>query len=663
MAIAPLAAAAALGGTPVHVVTANDYLAGRDAEELRPSTGAWDCASAAIAQPMEMEARRSAYGRDIAYCTAKELAFDYLRDGCCSRRPVAAGARAARAAGTASAGAAGLCMAILDEADTLLVDEARVPLVLSRPEARPPSVFHRSRRWRIADRCTKAFTTSSKPGESAAAAAAQQELARWPADAHPLFGHLAPARPLELAIVAIRLLRCAIDYVVRDGQVLCSDETTGRAGTGRPGPRAAPAAGTEGGGGGHAAQRHRDRDHLPGLLHPLPGTAGQRHPASGRPELRGLWLAGAGCAARRRACARYAAGDAAASAQLWEEVRKRKCGGAGRGRPVLVGTETVAQSEALSGAAARGPGAPGAQCPPGQGRELPDRGAGSRGRSRWPPAWRAGDRMCRSAWSSRGGLHVILCQLHHRARSTASSWGGQGARAARQRPRCWPSTSALPARWWPRRVVGAWCRPRGSQLLPCTSLWAAGSSRTYETETTCDTRADPRDARTHRTSAVGGWDERFAQDWERPRACWHGRSRASWPQPLGCLIEPFRLPTSAARRRDRACWSSAATAPGHCWRSCALTGARVRRRRPRPREGLGNCGREANANWPAEARARDLCRQRLHLKPGARAGPRRRAGGGEPVGPGAGAAATSCPRALPRAPSSACARSAAPFAG
>ena len=115
------AATAAMAGVPVHVMTANDYLARRDATQLKPiyeSVGlSVDWVTAASTHPE----RQKAYQQNVVHVTAREVAFDHLRD------------RAARAAlGTSSIVLRGLCMAIVDEADSILIDEACTPLILSR---------------------------------------------------------------------------------------------------------------------------------------------------------------------------------------------------------------------------------------------------------------------------------------------------------------------------------------------------------------------------------------------------------------------------------------------------------------------------------------------------------------------------------------------------
>jgi preprotein translocase subunit SecA len=130
------AATAALAGIPVHVVTANDYLVARDAEWLRPLYCALGLTVGCVTKSADHESRRCAYDCNVVYCTASELVFDYLRDGLLRSRSRSDLQRrvATLGPGCASASGAvlhGLCMAIIDEADSVLIDEARVPLILS----------------------------------------------------------------------------------------------------------------------------------------------------------------------------------------------------------------------------------------------------------------------------------------------------------------------------------------------------------------------------------------------------------------------------------------------------------------------------------------------------------------------------------------------------
>ena len=141
LATALAAAIAGLAGMPVHVLTANDYLVARDAETFTPLFAALGLSVAPILATTSPTERREAYRCAIVYTTAREVAFDYLRDrmshpGCghdgplveCLRRAIdPAGGPVMR----------GLCLAIIDEADSILIDEAQMPLILSREQPDP----------------------------------------------------------------------------------------------------------------------------------------------------------------------------------------------------------------------------------------------------------------------------------------------------------------------------------------------------------------------------------------------------------------------------------------------------------------------------------------------------------------------------------------------
>ena len=131
------AATAALAGIPVHVITVNDYLAARDAEKMSPLYTFLGLSVATVHEEMDDAARRAAYAADITYCTNKQVAFDYLRDRVQMRN---VGGRlslqAEKIAGEESrldrVVMRGLCFAIVDEADSVLVDEAGTPLILTQ---------------------------------------------------------------------------------------------------------------------------------------------------------------------------------------------------------------------------------------------------------------------------------------------------------------------------------------------------------------------------------------------------------------------------------------------------------------------------------------------------------------------------------------------------
>src|SRR5436190_23653547 len=109
----------ALAGRGVHIVTVNDYLARRDAEWMSPLYRALGLSVGVIVHDLDDDQRRAAYGADITYGTNNEFGFDYLRDNMkydlahCVQR--------------------GHQFAIVDEVDSILIDEARTPLIISGP--------------------------------------------------------------------------------------------------------------------------------------------------------------------------------------------------------------------------------------------------------------------------------------------------------------------------------------------------------------------------------------------------------------------------------------------------------------------------------------------------------------------------------------------------
>jgi preprotein translocase subunit SecA len=132
------ASTAALGGTPVHVVTVNDYLAARDAEWMAPVYRALGLSVGVVVSGMAREARRAAYQCHVTYCTNKELAFDYLRDRLVlgqhdSRLRLQLERLSTDHSRLRHLVLRGLHFAIVDEADSVLVDEARTPLVIAGP--------------------------------------------------------------------------------------------------------------------------------------------------------------------------------------------------------------------------------------------------------------------------------------------------------------------------------------------------------------------------------------------------------------------------------------------------------------------------------------------------------------------------------------------------
>ena len=131
------AATAAMAGLPVHVITVNNYLAERDAETLAPVNQRLGLRTAVILEDMSPDDRRDAYGAEITYGSNSEMAFDYLRDrihfGTEGPRGLRQRLRRVTSPTDHHSGPVmrGLHFAIIDEADSVLVDEARTPLIIS----------------------------------------------------------------------------------------------------------------------------------------------------------------------------------------------------------------------------------------------------------------------------------------------------------------------------------------------------------------------------------------------------------------------------------------------------------------------------------------------------------------------------------------------------
>ncbi|MEM8985058.1 MAG: DEAD/DEAH box helicase, partial [Pseudomonadota bacterium] len=117
----------ALSGDAVHVVTVNEYLAARDAEWMRPVYEFLDLSVAVVRSGQGSAEKREAYAADIVYATNNELGFDYLRDNLAFRLDD----RAQRPLG----------FAIVDEVDSILIDEARTPLIISGPSQESTDLY------------------------------------------------------------------------------------------------------------------------------------------------------------------------------------------------------------------------------------------------------------------------------------------------------------------------------------------------------------------------------------------------------------------------------------------------------------------------------------------------------------------------------------------
>jgi preprotein translocase subunit SecA len=130
------AATAALAGIPVHIITVNDFLVARDAAWMKPLYDVLGLSVGTILEGMSPTDRRHAYGCSITYCTNKQVVFDYLKDRMLLQQENRALHLKIEALHRADPRVSrlmmrGLCFAVVDEADSVLVDEARTPLIIS----------------------------------------------------------------------------------------------------------------------------------------------------------------------------------------------------------------------------------------------------------------------------------------------------------------------------------------------------------------------------------------------------------------------------------------------------------------------------------------------------------------------------------------------------
>ena len=223
----------ALEGKGVHVVTVNDYLARRDAAWMGKLYN-WLGLSVGVVYPgMPHGDKKEAYAADITYGTNNEFGFDYLRDN--------------MALSKADRFQRGLHYAIVDEVDSILIDEARTPLIISGPADESPELYIRVNRIVPQLRRQEAedgdgdFWVDEK-GKQVHLSEAGMEYAESLlrnagilAEDDTLYGanNLAVVHHLNAALRAHALFQRDVDYIVRDGEVVIVDEFTGRTLAGR----------------------------------------------------------------------------------------------------------------------------------------------------------------------------------------------------------------------------------------------------------------------------------------------------------------------------------------------------------------------------------------------------------------------------------------------
>ena len=272
----------ALEGKGVHVVTVNDYLARRDSAWMGRVYN-WLGLSVGVVYPgMPHGDKHAAYAADITYGTNNEFGFDYLRDNMALSKED----RFQR----------GLNYAIVDEVDSILIDEARTPLIISGPADESPELYIKVNRivpsltrqttedgegdyW--VDEKSKQVHLSESGQEHAEALLRQAGILQGDDDA--LYGaqNLGVVHHLNAALRAHAIYQRDVDYIVRDGEVVIVDEFTGRT---LAGPalvrRPAPGGRGEGRRAGPAREPDAGEHHLP---EPVPHVQqAVRHDRHGR---------------------------------------------------------------------------------------------------------------------------------------------------------------------------------------------------------------------------------------------------------------------------------------------------------------------------------------------------------------------------------------------
>ncbi len=230
------AATAALAGMHVHVITVNDYLAQRDAETMGPVYAALGLSVAVVKADETPADRRAAYAADITYCTNKDIGFDYLRDSLALQTRKGRGRLLLekllqRSDRMDKLLLRGLHFAIIDEADSVLIDEARTPLIISGSGGEDAAaelfgtaldmvkqlvaeedfiISRRERTARLTDRGrTRLQQFSQTLPREWRSARGREELA-------------------QQGLQALHLFERDVHYLVRDGKVQIIDEYTGR---------------------------------------------------------------------------------------------------------------------------------------------------------------------------------------------------------------------------------------------------------------------------------------------------------------------------------------------------------------------------------------------------------------------------------------------------
>ena len=215
----------ALHGRGAHLITVNDYLASRDAAWMGQIYRFLGLTIGTIQHDMTDDERRAAYACDITYVTNSELGFDYLRDN----MKFSKGQQVLRP----------LYFAIVDEVDSILIDEARTPLIISGP-TEDTSELYAQVDTVVAQLAPTDYKKDEKDRHVTLTETGVDTITRLLKDAGLLVGdnlyaseNAALVMHIQQSLLAHHLYQKNVNYVVRDGEILIVDEFTGRVMTGR----------------------------------------------------------------------------------------------------------------------------------------------------------------------------------------------------------------------------------------------------------------------------------------------------------------------------------------------------------------------------------------------------------------------------------------------
>ncbi|MDP6567070.1 MAG: preprotein translocase subunit SecA [Alphaproteobacteria bacterium] len=215
----------ALGGAGAHVVTVNDYLAQRDAEWMGVVYDKLGLSTGCIVHGLDDDERRAAYACDVTYGTNNEYGFDYLRDNMKFER--------------AAMVQRPFNYAIVDEVDSILVDEARTPLIISGPSEDSSEMYHNVDKL-IPDLSETDYEKDEKARTVSFTEDGGENIEELLREAELLKGenlydleNVSVVHHINQALRAHKLFQRDVDYMVRQNKVVIIDEFTGRAMEGR----------------------------------------------------------------------------------------------------------------------------------------------------------------------------------------------------------------------------------------------------------------------------------------------------------------------------------------------------------------------------------------------------------------------------------------------